>query len=230
MNKKLIKGSLAGVALVAIAAGGTTYSAWSDFGVSSNAAGAGIMKLTVSDRDGSTAGVAPFSLAPGQNKAQEFFLASADADNVPVGALTAKIQNLKDIEDNGPACTTNSEAIAEDPSAVDAHGLPTNPLNSCGGTGELSTQATVQILVSDPVANASSCPNTGIYHAATVTPALPAGSTLASAATRTFQLGNVSAGQGVCVRMEMSLPASATNSVQGDDVTYDWRFDLAQVV
>jgi hypothetical protein len=30
--------------------------------------------------------------------------------------------------------------------------------------------------------------------------------------------------------MEMSLPASATNSVQGDDVTYDWRFDLAQVV
>ena len=32
MNKKLVRGSLAGVAAIALAAGGTTFAAWSDFG------------------------------------------------------------------------------------------------------------------------------------------------------------------------------------------------------
>jgi hypothetical protein len=212
MNNKLIKGSLAGVAALALAAGGTTFAAWSDYGEESTAAGAGILKLNVSAREGTSSGVEPFSLAPGQNKFQEFYLASADDANVPVGALTAKIQNLLDIEDGGPGCTTLSEQDAEG--------------GACGTEGELADQATVQILVSDPVADASSCPNTGIYHSAT-----PSGTgTLASQPAKTFQLGNVSAGEGVCVRMEMSLPASATNASQGDDVTFDWRFDLAQVI
>ena len=52
MNSKLIKGSLAGVAALALAAGGTTMAAWSDFGVESTSAGAGILKLNVSTRDG----------------------------------------------------------------------------------------------------------------------------------------------------------------------------------
>ncbi len=103
--------------------------------------------------------------------------------------------------------------------------MPTNPANDCGNTGELSGQATVQILVSDPAANASSCPNTGIYDSAT-----PVGTgTLASQVTKTFDLGNVSKGEGVCVRMEMSLPSSASNASQGDQVAWDWRFDLTQV-
>lgn len=212
MNSKLIKGSLAGVAAVALAAGGTTFAAWSDFGVESTGAGAGILKLDVSTRDGAGSTIKPFKLAPGQNKFQEFYLASADADNVPVGALTAKIENLVDSEDDLAACTTNSESEAE--------GGP------CGTVGELSSQATVQVLVSDPVAGASSCPNTGIYHSTT-----PGGTgTLAQQPAKTFSLGNLSAGQGICVRMEMSLPTSATNASQGDLVAFDWRFDLEQVL
>jgi hypothetical protein len=137
--------------------------------------------------------------------------------------LSAKIINLVDTEDNGPACTTNSEAIAEG-SPTDAHGDPTN-MNACGLTGELSSEATVQILVSDPVTNASSCPNTGIYHSAT-----PSGTGLLNAqAAKTFALGNVTAGQGVCVRMEMSLPSTADDKVQGDTASWDWHFDLVQV-
>lgn len=224
MNHKLVKASVAGAAALALAAGGSTFAAWSDFGVESTGAGAGIMKLTVSDRDGSGGTIQPFNLAPGQNKFQEFYLASASADNVPSGVLTAKIQNLVDTEDGAPGCTTNSEALAEQPSHVDSHGLPTNPANDCGNAGELSSQATVQILVSDPVPSAASCPNTGIYHSAT-----PSGTgTLASQIGKTFQLGTLQKGEGVCVRMEMSLPTSATDATQGDDVGFDWRFDLTQ--
>ena len=118
----------------------------------STAAGAGILRLNVSDRDGAGTTIAPFSLAPGQNKFQEFFLASADADNVPQGTLYADLVNLVDTEDGGPTnnCTTNSESIAEGGAG-------------CGTVGELSSQAKVQVLWSDPVAGAASCPNTGIY-------------------------------------------------------------------
>ena len=213
MNSKLITGSLAGVAALALAAGGTTMAAWSDFGVESTSAGAGILKLNVSTRDGAGSTIKPFSLAPGQNKFQEFYLASADADNVPVGRLTAKIQNLVDTEDGGPACTTKSENEAEGG-------------GGCGTKGELSQEARVQILVSDPMPGASSCASTGIYKSTT-----PSGvGTLADRAGTTFSLGDLKAGEGICVRMEMSLLDSATNRTQGDDVSFDWRFDLEQVL
>lgn len=223
INKSIIRGTLAGVGVIALAAGGGTFASWSDFDViADNGAGAGIMRLDVSNRHGSTVDVAPFRLAPGQNKAQEFYLASADATNVPAGTLTATILNLRDIEDNGPACTTNSEALAEAPDNFDSHGLPTNPLNDCGATGELSGQLKTQILFSAPVASAASCPNTGIYGG-------PLSKTLAQqVAGGPWTLGTLTAGQGICVRVEMSLPATATNAVQGDDVAFDYRFDLVQ--
>lgn len=221
MNKKLMKASIAGAAALALAAGGSTMAAWSDFGVESTGAGAGMLKLIVSDRDGSGPTIQPFSLAPGQNKYQEFFLASADADNVPNGVLTARIKNLVDTEDDA-LCTTNSEAIAEG-SGTNGAGLPTN-LSICGAGGELSSQATVQILKSAPVANKSFCENTGIYGSTT-----PSGTGLLNAQpAKTFQLGTLAPGEGVCVRMEMSLPSSADNATQGDLAAFDWHFDLVQ--
>ena len=211
MNHKLIKASVAGAAALALAAGGSTVAAWSDVHVESTGAGAGNQKLNVTDRDGSGPTIQPFSLAPGQNKFQEFYLASADAENVPDGDLTAQITNLVDTEDGGPACTTNSENVAEGG-------------GGCGTEGELSDEATVQILVSDPVPSAASCPNTGIYHSAS-----PSGTgILANQPGKVFDLGQLSAGEGVCVRMEMSLPSSATNATQGDEVSWDWQFDLTQ--
>ncbi len=212
MNKKLLKASVAGVAVAAIAFSGSTFAAWSDFGEESTGAGAGILKLNLSDRDGTSSGVAPFSLAPGQNKTQEFFLASADAGNVPTGILTGKIQNLDDIEDGGPSCTTNSERVAEGG-------------NGCGTEGELADEMKIQVLASQPVASQASCPNTGIYGSTT-----PSGvGQLDDKAGTEFQLGELEAGEGVCVRMEASLPkAASTNASQGDEVTYDWRFDLTQ--
>ena len=221
MNSKLIKASLAGVAAIAVAAGGTTFAAWSDFATSSDAAGAGYLKINLTDRQGAGGAIQPFSLAPGQNKTQEFYLASADSGNTPDGVLTAFIENLADTEDSA-TCTTDSEAVAEG-SAVDGTGAPTNS-SACGTVGELSSQLNVQILASTPVAGPASCPNTGIYGSTT-----PSGTgTLASQIGKTFQLGTLDPGQGVCVRVEMSLPSSATNAVQGDDVSWNWQFDLNQ--
>lgn len=212
MNHKLAKGLIAGAACVALAAGGGTLAAWSDFdSVDDNAAAAGMLKLNVSEREGAGSNIDPFDLVPGQNKAQSFYLASADAANSPDGMLTAKITNLVDTEDGGPACTTNSEQAEEG--------------GACGTDGELSEQMRVQILASGPVDNASSCPNTGGYGSTT-----PSGvGTLASKNDVTFNLGVVGPGQGVCVRIEGSLPISATNAVQGDQASWDWRFDLVQV-
>ena len=221
MNSKLIKASLAGVAAIAVAAGGTTFAAWSDFTTADDAAGAGYLKISLAERQGSGSTIQPFSLAPGQNKTQEFYLASADSGNTPDGVLTAFIENLADTED-GATCTTNSEAVAEG-SPVDGTGAPTDN-TACGSVGELSSEMRVQILASAPQTSPTSCPNTGIYGTTT-----PSGTgTLASQIGKTFQLGTLDPGQGVCVRVEMSLPSTATNAVQGDDVGWNWQFDLNQ--
>ncbi|MGH8959805.1 MAG: hypothetical protein ACRDWT_01140, partial [Jatrophihabitantaceae bacterium] len=46
MNRRLVVGCAAGLAALAIAAGGSTYAAFSDFGdITGNDAGAGILKL-----------------------------------------------------------------------------------------------------------------------------------------------------------------------------------------
>ena len=221
MNKHIIKGGLAGVAVLALAAGGSTFASWSDYDVSTgNQAGAGILKLNVSDRNGAGGTIQPLNLAPGQNKYQEFFLASADADNVPVGKLFATIQNVVDTED-GAACTTKSEAVAEG-SGVDGSGEPTD-MSACGSQGELSSQMGAQILYSDPVPGAASCPNTGIYSHNYGSKTLQA-----QAAEGQKESGTLAKGEGICVRIEMSLPSAADNKVQGDDVSYDYRFDLVQ--
>ena len=83
MNSKLVKASLAGVAALAVTAGGTTCAAGSDFATAGDSAGAGYLKLNLADRQGAAPTIAPFSLAPGQNKTQEFYLASADSGNTP---------------------------------------------------------------------------------------------------------------------------------------------------
>jgi hypothetical protein len=38
----------------------------------------------------------------------------------------------------------------------------------------------------------------------------------------------LSPAEGVCLRVEMYLPDSADNKIQGDEVSFNWRFDLDQ--
>ena len=210
MNKTLVKASVVGAAIVALA-GGSTFAAWSDSGEEST--GDGLLKLNLSGRDGSTIDVQPFRLAPGENQFQEFYIASADAANVSNGALSMTLRALDDIEGGGPGCTTNSEDVAE------------GDTGDCGAEGEFSEQATVQILVSHPVSTPGSCPNSDGHGSNS-----PRGTgTLASLEGVTLALGEVGPDEGVCVQAYMWLPEDATNASQGDEASWDWRFDLTQV-
>lgn len=225
MNKKLLKASIAGTAALALAAGGSTFAAWSDFGVESTEAGAGYLRLSVDTLTKAGANVKPFQLEPGDpedpqtNKFQEFYLSSADSGNTPAGNLTMKIKTLVDNEDQ-PTCTTSSEAVAEG--------------GVCGGAnqGELSRQAKVQILKAAPVGG--TCPSTGY---ASVSPSVNR-QFLFDLQNDEITLGTLAPGQGMCVRMEMALEhttamingTNANNLTQGDDASFDVEFTLDQVV
>ena len=84
MNSKLIKASLAGVAAIAVAAGGNTFATFSDQAVvEDNTSGAGILRLNLDDP--TTLKFSDIRLAPHDGSEgpynyyeHEFFLASND--------------------------------------------------------------------------------------------------------------------------------------------------------
>jgi hypothetical protein len=50
----------------------------------------------------------------------------------------------------------------------------------------------------------------------------------ALAASSPWDLGQLTDGEGVCVRFDIGLPPSADNKVQTDSSTFDLKFDLIQ--
>jgi hypothetical protein len=217
-NSKLLKASVAGAAVVAIAAGGGTYSAWSDFATQSAGAGAGFLRLNLGDHQGTDTNVVqPFSLAPGQHKTQDFYLASADSGNTPDGAVTAYVDKLTSTEDTASGtCTTASEAAAEDTSNCAANG------------GELAQQAHISVWKLDNVSSQAECD-----HYDSSIPALVNNVVMDAAPTSADPITvspDLAPGKGVCMVVEVSLPYdSATNASQGDQMSWDWHFDLTQL-
>ena len=227
MNSKLIKACIAGTAAVAVAAGGTTFAAWSDFGTTSAAAGAGYLKLNITDEVVSSTAL---SLAPDKNQYLDFLLTSADSGNTPNGKLTVKVADLVDTEDTPGACTTNSESLLET-------GAVGGDCGTGAGTGELSDEVKVSVKTRAPVVG-TECNDLADNTFAEITPPvgtspigggnLPVLSTL-FAADGTWTLDtSLTPGEGVCVRVRMFLPSTATNATQGDDAAWNWRFDLVQ--
>lgn len=222
MNRKLLMGGLAGVAAIALAVGGTTYSAWSDFqNVTGNETDAGHLVLNLNGT-GAISNVGGMAIAPGQSRTIDQYLTSADLAGVPSADLTVSIQNLLD-QENG--CTGNSEVVA-DPNCASA----TDP-------GEFSQQSYLRIRYSDPSTSAvfsgGNCQNASLIHSYGYSPAndnntedYPSLHDVWAASP--ISLGTLTAGQGVCVRFDLGLPVSATNASQGDSSTFDLRYDLTQ--
>jgi hypothetical protein len=245
MNSKLIKASLAGAAAIAVVAGGTTLATYSDFAqVTGNKSGAGILRLNMNGTD--TLKFENVRLAPSDGDEgpynyyeRKVFIASSDGASVPNGNLSLTYSNFQSKEDNGTAaaladgslCTTLSEKIAEG-------GV------TCGATGEFADQSTFRARYSDPVlastiASSADCDvtakGTSLIHntyATSSTKALDAVTgTVASDPSPTVNLGTaIPAGKGVCVLFEVSLPVTATNASQGDSMSWDTQFDLAQTI
>jgi alternate signal-mediated exported protein len=233
MNSKLVKASLAGAAAIALAAGGGTFAAWSDFGNIAGTSTAGALKLSLSDINGTS--VTPITspkLAPGENKVQDFFVASRSDDTAALqnAALSVSLADLVGIEDG---CTTNSES-AED---VDCSVVPPVPQTTPPtSTGDFPQEAYIQFSIK-PATSANTCA-TGGYASS----AARQGTLAHVASLGKLPIGSLNPGDGVCVRMELGLPDQAMgnavdfawpnkadNKVQGDSATFNVRFDLEQV-
>ena len=233
MNKKLIKASVAGAAALALAAGGTTFAAFSDFGtINGNELGAGILKLDLQNVNGQTlsgeTGLDFGELAPGNLHAEKrIWLATNSTQSTPNANLAISISNLKNLENN---CSTNSER------AVD------NTCATVGDRGELSDRLSVQGRYFPTLNTAALC-GTDATPSGTQTwmPGDAAGSlNAAETGTIVSQLKEadtttplvLSPGEGICVGVktywDKGTVGNADNKAQGDSMTFDIRFDLTQ--
>lgn len=228
MNKKLIKASIAGAATLALAAGGSTFAAWSDFDtITGNTTEAGHLKIDLNST-GAISNVGGQAIAPGESRTIDFMIASADLDGVPLADLSMQVipLSLTDLE-NGCG-STNSEAILDPTCATP------------GDPGEFSQQGYVRVRFSTPAAlgdmtfanNSCTAPG-GYVNSLMYAPANNNTSTAyprlnAFAAAGNHALGQLSDGQGVCVRVDLGLDPTATNAVQSDSSTFDLQFDLVQ--
>jgi hypothetical protein len=222
MNRKLVIGAVAGVAAVALAYGGSTYSAWSDLGtVMGNEVDAGHLVLNL-DSTSTISNVGGNSLAPGHNSTIDFFIASADLDGVPEADLSFRLTNLVDHENS---CSGGESAV-----------------DNCasGDPGEFSGQGYMRVRYTDPtdVSNITFANNQctssagGYVNSVGYSPANDNDTEhfpkLASFSNVDSPLGTLSGGQGICVRVDVGLPLSATNATQGDSSTFDVQYDLVQ--
>ena len=229
MNRNVIKASLAGVAAVALLAGGTTYASWSDFSIDDgNTVGAGTLTLTAMDETG----YGPKSqfdnlrLAPGQDKDEWTKIVSNDGDSVPDATLAASVTDYVGTEDG---CNGNGEVLADSDCADTASG------------GEFGRDATIRITAYRLASLDSTCGNNVAgggefngngadkYTAVSTQPLASAVSTGSlkfkdsTGADAVLEPGDV-----LCVGANVQLPVTSDNATQGDSGAFSIRFDLVQ--
>ena len=228
MKNKLVKASLAGVAVLALAAGGGTFAAWSDFYVSDTAkVGADVLALQVDPS--ATWTFDDQKLAPGTDRDRAFFVATRIGDTIPAAGLTMTLTALTG-DENG--CDSNSEAFAESNGTISDKDAPDAPCNLPDSEGQFSEQ-TLYYVQAKKASDPSEC-NT---------------SDLATRQRNTILadmndvpvnlLGDnesLAGGEGVCVFAHIFMPnnvsqlgSAANNASQGDTATFKVRFDLTQL-
>ena len=215
-KKKLTAGAVAGIAALALIGGGT-FALWSDFETfTDNEASAGKLDLVVGNGPVNSVGK---PLAPGEKYDYEYFLGSADLQGVPSAKLALAVTNVQDFE-NG--CSGGEGKNGVDTSCADP-----------GDGGEFSQASNMRIRWTNPIPNATAAmckydPALAFPNGNQVLATAPSISTVAGSTP--INLGNLTKGQGVCVRVDVALPGTADNSTQGDSATYDLKFDLTQNV
>jgi hypothetical protein len=227
MNRKLVIGAVAGVAAVALAYGGTTYSAWSDFGdVTGNTTTAGVLVLNLGANKGEDLKFDNIKIAPGLNMERHVYIASNDAVSTPSAKLFVSLTNLKGHEDG---CHGNGEIKAD------------LLCNDTAGAGQFIEDATVQ-WSSYAVDSPTQCNQSYATAKNVITPQHgPTFQKLSNeTATSGYELtGDYSAnggtalpllapGKGLCFAMEVGLWHGVDNASQGDSASFDLHFDLVQ--
>ncbi|WP_170219555.1 SipW-dependent-type signal peptide-containing protein [Nocardioides litoris] len=208
MNKKLTRGALAGVAVVALAAGGGTFAAWSDFNsIDGNQIGADelVLKLEADGKPGAVAPVSKFTLAPGVLNSKQFVVSSRQGDTIPKAGLSVALADLVGTEDG---CSGNSEVVVDNDCAT----LVGNP-------GEFLKEAELRFYSGAPTKAADPCE--------TAKPTAKSEWFKLDAKPQAV-LGDLAPGEKMCVMTEILLPKSATNASQGDSAAYNLDFTLDQ--
>lgn len=237
MNSKLIKASLAGVAAIAVTAGGTTFAAWSDFHEwNGNDSGAGTLTLNVGSPDSQKFNVG--NLTPGQVWEQEWYMLSNESDSTPNGKMYLTLDNILGSEDG---CQGSSEAVDD----TDGCTVAADPVGEFPENAEIfiktksSNETTCGVA---PVGGAPAGYEKGIYGVLDLAGTNVAAKSIADLQSDgriqlvrpgalnlpTFDPAVFKPGEGVCVNMHVYLPQTANNAVQGDSATFDLQFDLEQ--
>ena len=224
-NSKLVKGALAGVAVVALAAGGNTLASWSDFTqIDGNHAGAGILKLDVGPNAGSEFTFSHVKMAPGGLQQQRnVYVASNDGASTPSGRLFITLKDLVGQEDG---CDGNGE-IADDPNC-----------SNTSDAGDFVDDALLQVS-SYAVNSPGQCTQGYAPAGKQVTPLhggtlnwwktqAPWELTGSLAGSGGADRSYLAPGEGLCVSMTIDLGYTVDNASQGDDATFNTRFDLQQ--
>jgi predicted ribosomally synthesized peptide with SipW-like signal peptide len=224
MNKKILKGALAGTAVIALAAGGGTFAAWSDFSeIAGNQAGAGILELQVNPNAGSDFKFDHVTMAPGGiNTQRNVYVASNSGDSTPSGQLFITLKDLVGHEDG-----CDGAEFADD--------------SACGngGAGQFIDDAYLQ--VSSYAVNSPGECTQGYAPGGKIVTGQHGGSlkwwesqvapyeltgdgTSIGGVNRSY----LAPGQGLCVSMTLNLAYGVDNASQGDSADFTTRFDLKQ--
>jgi len=248
MNRRLVMGCVAGLAALAIADGGSTYAAFSDFGdITGNSAAAGMLKLSLGP-DGT--GILPLDypkLAPGSNTERTIWFRN-DGQSTPDANLSVTFGNLVDT----PAdCSVSlGKAQGESASGISGCTITGNAATGTPAQGNLSRVLSFQGYYYPSITTPEACAalqtaDNRSEPTAFFTSGLGNLHTAASTSTR-FLLHSASStplvlhpGEGGCVSISAGWESNpgttgtpdtpVDNAAQGDSLTFVVRFDLTQV-
>ena len=249
MNRKLVLGVLSGLAAIALALGGTTYSAFSDFGqVDGNVVGAGFLQLNLGAGGSADASLRFGQVMPGSTTGQAIWADSADGNGVPDANLFLTLRNL--VDHAGPCDTSRGKATGEIASGIGGCTVVGDVVTGTPAQGNLSRVLSFEVAYFPGVDNAAACRDGQNSQPRKVILARSPGNLheSASAGTR-YELKQddgttplvLAPGAGVCIGIEAAWPGDdnppgrpnpgypSDNAAQGDSLSVDVRFDLVQV-
>ncbi|MEO9323903.1 hypothetical protein ABFT23_10455 [Nocardioides sp. C4-1] len=214
MQNKLVKASLAGVAALAIAAGGSTFALWSDYDtLEGSQAGAEELSLVLDEPNSQN--FDNMKLAPGVGNDYEFVVASRSGDTVPTASLKMALTNLVGQEDG---CTSANSEADLDPNCWDM-----------SSSGEFVEEARIIVNASAPSTDPDACSSAHPRGARQTSISLAG---LANKGQINLLPTNdyLEKGEYICVSMGLNMPATASNASQGDSASFDFTFYLDQVI
>ena len=253
MNSKLVKASLAGAAAIALAAGGSTFAAFSDFGsIAGNSESAGFLKLDLGVNGTDSAPLSFDRLAPGSYTGRTLWIASNDGQSVPNANLYITLHNLKDTA--APCSTSLGKAQGEMNSSISGCLITGNNATGTPTQGNLSRVLSFQGYYYPNITSPADCaalPTSSAPYPKDYVSFFSSGrgdlATIASGTGTKYELMKDSTdplvlkpGDGGCIGIGAgwvagSDPASPSpthpsdNAAQGDSLTFDALFDLVQV-